>query len=164
MGLFLLNRVYYFFSFAGLCDDQSVTAGWILDSFNPLQEDYVPQLRKLKTAFRKYFYCAFSISVRGYNSISIWRSHNCNCEKYGLRREVYKHSHVSELHIASSPGSKIKTNKKSEDADRSTVFSLLISFMLGLPFHPEDGGDILRQKIGLFPNYTVLNPRMAYSS
>jgi hypothetical protein len=35
---------------------------------------------------------------------------------------------------------------------------------LGLPFHPENRGDIFIGKVGLSPNYTMLELQRLYSS
>jgi hypothetical protein len=40
--------------------------------------------------------------------------------------------------------------------------SASVCFSLGLLFDPENGGDMLLRKVGLSPNYTLLQPRRPY--
>jgi hypothetical protein len=50
-----------------------------------------------------------------------------------------------------------------EDVKQGTTCLMLVGFLLGVLFNPEDGGEIFLQNAGDSPKYTPLQPRRLYS-
>jgi hypothetical protein len=58
----------------------------------------------------------------------------------------------------------VSNSKPSKKPTRSRQWLLLGSFLLGLLFDPEDGGDVCLKNAKLSLNYIALQPTRLYSS
>jgi hypothetical protein len=95
--------------------------------------------------------------MRNFVNYEVYGLLGCNTVQFGDIPAFWRN--ISPL----SSGSKSKKRKKPAEVELS-LLPTSASFLLGLFFDPEYGGDMFLQNTGLSPNYTVLQPRSPYSS